>query len=562
MTFILNLILVGLALLIAYWWANQGFFSALLHFVCVVAAGAIALALWEPVTVKFLLRGGWFDNYAWGVSLLGIFVIALFILRVAFDKLVPDNVNLPSWANYLFGTAFGLGAGIITVGIFMLGAGFMQSSVDIVGYRGMARDSATQGQPSKTGQLYPPLHTWTANFYTAMSGGALAPTFTRASLKRNYPDLGGMAASLQRDSAWDGEGRTTMPPDAVRIEEVFFARNANIGGGGRGAIGVKVNFDRAAYDRGEMLVVSASQVRLIAQKGGTAFGVHPTRWVQLTGGAPTEHAFDDVTHYVTSLPAQQQTPVIFLFPLAALGGATPEFVQIKGNRYKLPATAPDIDDIAYLREKQSLGGTVVKVAYDANAPLAEDGEIQVDAGIQPLNVSKNAVSQMTVVDNFLSSGREEFPRESALGSAGRELRIKGILEAEGTKIVKVNVSRGTSSIDIWDDKHDFRKKAGGNSAPMLVDSEGRTYKANGYFWIKSDKIEIMLNPEKGIQNASEIPNLPSAGTHKLYLIFSVTDGVKIVGVRLGDVTVANTDVPVGKPGEKKDGPFGSLSASP
>ena len=209
MTIILNIVLVAVAGLIAYWWANQGFFSALLHFICVVAAGAIALALWEPVTVNFLLRGGWFDNYAWGVSLLGIFAVSLFVLRVIFDKLVPDNLNLPTWANYTFGTLFGAGAGVITVGICMLGAGFMQSSVDIVGFRGMARDSATQGQPGSTGQLYPPMHAWTADFYTALSGGALAPTFTNASLKRNYPDLGNMAASLQRDSAWDGEGNPT-----------------------------------------------------------------------------------------------------------------------------------------------------------------------------------------------------------------------------------------------------------------------------------------------------------------------------------------------------------------
>ena len=63
-----NLALIGLVLLIAYWWANQGFFSSLLHLICVIVAGTIALAVWEPVTVNLLLSGGMFDNYAWGVS--------------------------------------------------------------------------------------------------------------------------------------------------------------------------------------------------------------------------------------------------------------------------------------------------------------------------------------------------------------------------------------------------------------------------------------------------------------------------------------------------------------
>ncbi|MFO0873309.1 MAG: CvpA family protein [Phycisphaerales bacterium] len=558
MTIILNLILVGIAGLIAYWWANQGFFSALLHFICVVVAGAIALSVWEFVTVSFLLTGGWFDEYAWGVSLLGTFAVSLFVLRLIFDKTVPDNVNVPTWVNYTFGSVFGAGAAILTVGICMIGAGFMQSSVDLVGFRGMARDSATQGQPGSTGQLYPPMHAWTSAFYTALSDGALTPTFTNASLKRSYPALADEALSLHRDSAWDGEGKTSLSPGAATVDEAFFARNAGIGKGGRGAFGVKVTFDRAAFDRGEMLVVSASQVRLIALKNGEAIAIHPVRWVQITGGSPVEHSFDDVTHYATSVPGQQQSSILFLFPASELAGATPQFIQIKGLRFRLPATLPDLDEMAFLAKKQSLGGTAIKVAYDPNAPVAQDGEINVDNGIQPLNISKNQVTSMQVVEDMLASGREEFLRDSPF-NPGRQLRVKGLLQAEGTKVVKVDVSRGVSSLDIWDDKYDFRKRAGSNAAPMLVDSDGRTYTAEGYFWIKPDKIEVKLDPVKGLKTVSDVPNLPSAGTHKLFLLFQVSEGVKLVGFRLGDVTVANCDVNVGNVSGKKGG-FGSLAA--
>ena len=89
MIYALNIVLIAMVAMIAYWWANQGLFSAIIHLLCVIVAGAIALAFWEPVTVGLLLRGNAFDNYAWGVSLVGLFVAVLLLLRLATNKLIP-----------------------------------------------------------------------------------------------------------------------------------------------------------------------------------------------------------------------------------------------------------------------------------------------------------------------------------------------------------------------------------------------------------------------------------------------------------------------------------------
>ena len=62
---ILDIIIIILIGLIAYWWANQGVLSSILHLVCVIAAGTIALGAWEPITFA-MLNGGAFDNFAWG----------------------------------------------------------------------------------------------------------------------------------------------------------------------------------------------------------------------------------------------------------------------------------------------------------------------------------------------------------------------------------------------------------------------------------------------------------------------------------------------------------------
>ena len=114
MIILFNIAIIGLVLLIAYWWANEGLFSSLLHLVCVITAGAFALSLWEPVTMA-LMSGGTFDNYAWGIVLVGIFAITLFCLRLTSDKLVPANLKFPPWANFAIGGLTGAAAGVLTI---------------------------------------------------------------------------------------------------------------------------------------------------------------------------------------------------------------------------------------------------------------------------------------------------------------------------------------------------------------------------------------------------------------------------------------------------------------
>ena len=48
---LLNILVIVFILGMAYWWGIQGFFSGLLHCAVVITAGALALAIWEPLSV-------------------------------------------------------------------------------------------------------------------------------------------------------------------------------------------------------------------------------------------------------------------------------------------------------------------------------------------------------------------------------------------------------------------------------------------------------------------------------------------------------------------------------
>ena len=79
---LINLVVVGAVLLVAYLWSTKGFFSSFLNMVSVLAAGGVAFALWEPVAMGLMNAMGTTpivaDN-AWAIGLGGTFAVTLAI---------------------------------------------------------------------------------------------------------------------------------------------------------------------------------------------------------------------------------------------------------------------------------------------------------------------------------------------------------------------------------------------------------------------------------------------------------------------------------------------------
>jgi len=268
---ILNLLVIGFAGLIAYWWANQGLYSSVLHLVCVICAGVLAFATWEPVAgifagVPSLLA------YSKGIGLLLPFAVYLFVLRLLADKLAPDNLNFPHWANLSLGGVFGVASGVLTVGISLIGIGHTHSSKDLLGVTGAARTTNTRGQPKlDSTALWIPVHIMTGNFYAMLSKSAFAPTLSRPTLASEYPMIGQQALGLHRDtySKTGRLARTTAAPGSIRIDsamltsEIALPDNRTIS-----AYLVNVHFDAGATTEGQGFAISASQLRLVGRRDG------------------------------------------------------------------------------------------------------------------------------------------------------------------------------------------------------------------------------------------------------------------------------------------------------
>lgn len=536
---VLNIIVIGLILLIGYWWANQGLFSSILHCLCVIAAGAIALAFWEPLVTGFLLKGNKFDNYSWGLTLGLLFVGSLFILRLITDRLAPNNVKFPEIVNNILGGLVGLWAGVLTMGMTMIACGFIQAPVEIMGFVGWARTGQNYGLPSEVMKLWIPAAEITEGFYATLSRGALSP-FRPTPLAEYYPQLAGTALSLHRDTFFDGDGQSAVSPESVTVGVLTTDANFSAKDGSKGAFAIEFSVDSGAFDGGEQFILSAAQARLLSD-GKRPEVAFPTQFNQPNpNGERATYKFDDMSNYASSVPGEQDARIVLVFPAFANGGA-PRFLQLKGVRFALPTSVQgDIGSI--LGEAEEVGSAPQDDTAPEGGFVADISNfVMVKNSIMPAQLNTNILPPMTHTTNrdgahFVSGGKGTY-KKGATMSVSRSQRIRGFHHTPGTEIVLLDASRRLGGIDIYGDGLAAYKAIGRDQPLELVDSRGKAYKPIGWVLDRPGDVELAFDPSRPISRLSDLPSQPSSGEHKLRVIFVVPTGVELTGLRIGKTII-------------------------
>lgn len=213
---VLNLcILMALLIMVAIW-ATYGFFSAFIQLVIIIAAGVLALALWEPVSYILLGR---MPAYAHGVGLLAPFAILLIVLRVPFDKFCKATVHMPRIVHQIGGAACGFFSGVLAFGMVLNGANFMPLQSDIMGWEPY-KVQGNKVSENPDGQLWGFLriNEWSANFFNMVSSGSMRPT-GGTPLVLGRPGLA-QRAVLTRLTADPNQMRTANP-GSVQVTGVY-----------------------------------------------------------------------------------------------------------------------------------------------------------------------------------------------------------------------------------------------------------------------------------------------------------------------------------------------------
>ena len=212
MLLVLNIGIILFLLGMVAIWSTYGFFSSFLHLMIVIVAGVFAFAVWEPLAYWLLGR---MPAMAWGVGLLAPFALGIILLRVVFDKYCKMNLKFPRVADQAGGGACGLVSGVLCGGVLLIGAGFLSSSPDILGYEPY-RMVQNKIEASDEGQLWPVTRVdrWAGGFFGMISTGSMRPTYGMP-LDVAKPDIARQAAVFHLTE--DPNQAKAAPPEAVKM---------------------------------------------------------------------------------------------------------------------------------------------------------------------------------------------------------------------------------------------------------------------------------------------------------------------------------------------------------
>ncbi|MDG2424608.1 MAG: CvpA family protein [Phycisphaerales bacterium] len=536
MSIIFNFLVIMMVFIIAYWWSNQGFFSSLLHMAAVIVAGAVTLSIWEFLVWDMALGNlGAVDNYISGGSFILVFCTTLLLLRVATDKIAPDDVAVPAPVELVGGLAFGAVSGIISVGLLLIGTGFMQRPHEFMGFKGYGREQTGESNVKQIGPaLWIPVDYLASNFYEWASITGLRPDISGTPLRQYNPELY-KQASLVRDSVMGENGQFYLPPGSAKASQPIRSEY-----NGSTWLTIPLVFKSEARDFGQQLAISKSQIRLI----GKAYGndapevIYPTYWLQESqveteGDEKVEelgfYKFDDASKYITSVPgrAQAEAKVIFQTP----DDFEPLFVQIKGLRMDL-SQPTDREFMLVVAGSKALGAG----ADFEDEPGGEiTDEITIGGNLRFLrSISKNKMpSSMKEADNYLTNGYMKVQRGRA-GRISRALQIKGIHRTEGANIVQVKIGRH-STANLF---NRVRQMIGPNDRIQLVDDKGRGYMPIGFYYMSDGGIEVKLDRKNFVKTLQEIGSQPPSGSDReMVLLFEITKGTKLDALQVGNLEV-------------------------
>ncbi len=587
---LMNLIVAAGVLLIAYMWTAQGFFSALIHLLCTLAAGAVAFAVWEPLTYGLLL--GVAPTIAWSVGLVVPFVVTLVVLRVLTDKLITQDPKLPGAIDFVGGGLAGASSGVISMGVLVIGVGFMPLGVEFMGHRKVNYDAT--GNLVQTSALWVPADTLTARLYERLSLTAFTPGDSALAIR--MPGVEDQASLLR--ASYDDRGSTILTPDAFDLVAAYTVEapsldeltsdGFNVAADGSPITpeikrvdgdapatssvirGYTVQFLDGSAEKSGQVIVGAGQARLICKLAdGSSEGFQPVAVVAQSRGkdpVASRYLFNAKDVFIGSAGSARNPTMSFEFVVPA--DAEPLDLLLKQVRIDLseaPAertfTVDERDDAVFSLDligrsdegptgarpdpstiARSSGGGADSAPIDGRD--ARDLGVRVSRDLGSLTLSRQKKGSLTINDDSrVVSGTHVFAGDDIKGvKVPNALRVKEFHVRPGLSLIKADVSinkrlsllgRAVSAAEQL-------------LPPVLTDSNGQIYEAIGFIFDGGDRVEIRYEPGQPIRAMSELPTLSSSRpSDTLTLLFQVTQGVEIVSFTLGQqVEIATFDPPL------------------
>ncbi len=170
-----------------------------------------------------------------------------------------------------------------------------------------------------------------------------------------------------------------------------------------------------------------------------------------------------------------------------------------------------------------------------------DNIVLITERLGKLTLSTNGLPSSIVVEDAYFIEGKLVRKWTSPGVSGK-LRVKGVRNDDGAKVVQIDVSRN-SAASIFD----LIPVVGVHAEIALIDNDHNKYWPIGYYLDTGGKMDLTLSPGSPIRTIGELPPLPTSGAIKMTLIFQVTEGQTIRELMLGDITVGTCDKYIRRP---------------
>ncbi len=545
------------------WWGSQGLFTAFLHLMAVIAAGAIAFALWEPVGLDLLLnRQG---DYARGVALLSCFILSLLVIRAGFDNLVRFNMKFNQVTNLIGGGVCGLFTGILTSGIMIIGMSMMPIGKDLGGYQPYT--VGTDGLVQNQQKLFPgAVDQMTANFYNRLSTGAFS---TSTPLAERHPEL--VKQAFLYRIAYDPNSALSATEAGVQVPQVYQLNgpvnafsNAMSSAVGKTASAnthtfygvVSEWYISGSADKDSTIRISPTQVRLQVigrDESGSELRqlLAPIGFTlrDATTNTPIYHPIVDNSDYAYCL--MDKSTVIWLFSVPK--DDVVEHVIIRMNRFPFSMLKEKSMVLELKNDPQQLTkalgepvDSVVPAAAGEGTPAAAPEAPSVPTSLvitkffpdgrqYSRTLSNNAIVE-PAAGPAIESGHGILVPPAAGNRPDPEIIVKEIKAPRQFTIVQMPMNRNTA--------YTYLKAAmnlADNLQPIYLEDQGGAMHAPvGYMIRKGDTMEFKLDPENRLRSVSQIAGVNMmTGSETIWLVFYVPKGVRIT-----KFVAANNKVPL------------------
>jgi len=576
-----NLVILLFVLAMAYFGTVYGLFSAFMHLMVVIAVGAIAFALWEPITIGLLMK--YVPLMAWTVGLIVPFGVLLLVFRMVVDKLVPRDAQFMSLVNTLAGATCGVISGVLTSGIVIIGLGFMPFGADLGGFQPYTIGGGGVVVERGEGGLWIPVHRITARFYSGLSGGAFASSTPMAEYMpkleeqmvtvRMRPDGVSIVAAPNAVTVTGAAvAEATALTEANANPAVIQALGNDFNRPGTQLVLIDTEWEKVegTSDGDRALRLPASQVRLVTKNNTEGRGefdlVGPVGFSKSGGGdSRVFYPYDSDAVMAFSTAPNSSFTFAFLVPQ----GAEPRSLIVRKLRVMLPEDE-EINTVAG-EVLASLGNPPVPEAEgeDEDGPDS-GGTAQANTGggqttISDRNgmragtfvlglditnrlpgaaVSKNAATGLSYKDSdtgaMIVTGSTGSARKTQ-GNVGARSKVVGFDIPGHEAMVRVRIEPD-QAVSLFGSA---RASAAALNPIFLEDTDGNKWFISAWVWQKSNKNkEIHYDAFQTIRSAKQLPISQMNDGDEFYLYFTVTKPVSLTSYNIGEVTDQQFEPPL------------------